>query len=378
MNRFDAHIQYALESVTLLNLVAKGTPYIERYLRDAAKKNNITISPRSEEVVRLLACIENEAFTAFSEEMETVRFYFQNVNDSMKSFGNVLLLTTDIVFPPHWKTVKNLEKYLSDMSEEQYLKDFCVEVSRYAGDMNPEDDDEKEFSYVDVFETIALMEESDSEKIRLQELFLHHREHLEKVLPLLKKAEGILKTYAKQLEAFGKQTVSYVQEELGESSFVSFMLNRLQNKEGSLGENRPCDVWINYFCPITIGVRLEGKTIEEAEGLGCVGVIYDASIPFAMVLEGRSKMEDDKAQRILKLLADKSKFYILTQTAKKEAYGAQLAAELGLSTATISHHTSALMDENLLNIEKVDTKIYYRANKDLIKSLLEYLEDKLL
>ena len=51
---------------------------------------------------------------------------------------------------------------------------------------------------------------------------------------------------------------------------------------------------------------------------------------------------------------------------------------LGLTTATISHHTTALLDQNLLSLEKVDTKIYYRTNPVMIRALIQYLQDTLL
>ena len=76
--------------------------------------------------------------------------------------------------------------------------------------------------------------------------------------------------------------------------------------------------------------------------------------------------------------ADKSKFEILSATVDKPAYGAQLASMLELTTATISHHTSALLDQNLLTLDKVDTKVYYRANPDMIRALINFVKKELL
>ena len=73
-----------------------------------------------------------------------------------------------------------------------------------------------------------------------------------------------------------------------------------------------------------------------------------------------------------------SPFEILSATMDKPAYGAQLASMLGLTTATISHHTSALLDQNLLTLDKVDTKVYYRANPDMIRALINFVKKELL
>ena len=92
----------------------------------------------------------------------------------------------------------------------------------------------------------------------------------------------------------------------------------------------------------------------------------------------RNTLSEEKVIAMLKLLADKSKFQILSATVDKSAYGAELANMLGLTTATISHHTTALLDQNLLSLDKVDTKIYYRTNPEMIRALIQYLQDKLL
>ena len=66
---------------------------------------------------------------------------------------------------------------------------------------------------------------------------------------------------------------------------------------------------------------------------------------------------------------DKSKFEILSYTSEKNAYGAELAEMLGLTTATVSHHTSELHIAGLLNIEKQGNKIYYSKNQQTIDNL---------
>ena len=89
-------------------------------------------------------------------------------------------------------------------------------------------------------------------------------------------------------------------------------------------------------------------------------------------------LTEERALTILKLLSDKSKLEILELTKNEAMYGAQLAGKLGLTTATISHHTSALFDQNLLHIEKVDSKIYFKQYQETIKALIRYLESTLL
>lgn len=64
-------------------------------------------------------------------------------------------------------------------------------------------------------------------------------------------------------------------------------------------------------------------------------------------------------------------------TSEKNAYGAELAEMLGLTTATVSHHTSELHIAGLLNVEKQGNKIYYSKNQKTIDNLLEYMQKRL-
>lgn len=58
-------------------------------------------------------------------------------------------------------------------------------------------------------------------------------------------------------------------------------------------------------------------------------------------------------------------------------YDAELAEMLGLTTATVSHHTSELHIAGLLNVEKQGNKIYYSKNQKTIDNLLEYMQKRL-
>ena len=82
--------------------------------------------------------------------------------------------------------------------------------------------------------------------------------------------------------------------------------------------------------------------------------------------------------QVLKLLADKSKFEILSYIRDKEAYGSELAQRLGLTTATISHHMSALLNANLAEMKRMDKRIYYTSNQKALEEALEYIKAQLL
>lgn len=74
---------------------------------------------------------------------------------------------------------------------------------------------------------------------------------------------------------------------------------------------------------------------------------------------------------VLKVLSDKTKLDMLAMLSREELYGSQLAERTGLTTATISYHIHQLTSLRLLHIVKRETRIYYRADQELIARYLD-------
>lgn len=82
---------------------------------------------------------------------------------------------------------------------------------------------------------------------------------------------------------------------------------------------------------------------------------------------------------VLKTLSDRSKFEILCLLSKKrQAYGAEIAKEMKLTTATISYHMQALINTHLIGVEKINNRLYYRINEEKLKEFLRHIEQKIL
>ncbi len=89
-------------------------------------------------------------------------------------------------------------------------------------------------------------------------------------------------------------------------------------------------------------------------------------------------IENNQMLEGLKALSDKSKLSILAHIRDKRSYGQALAKETGLSTATISHHMSALINCGFIHMERVENRIYYQMDKDSVKRFLKELSFYLL
>jgi DNA-binding transcriptional ArsR family regulator len=79
---------------------------------------------------------------------------------------------------------------------------------------------------------------------------------------------------------------------------------------------------------------------------------------------------------LFKSLADETRLNIISLLAEKTMYGNELAEKLNLSNATISHHVSKLLVNNIIQAKKEDNKLYYRLNKNKFeKKVLKSLEN---
>jgi DNA-binding transcriptional ArsR family regulator len=77
---------------------------------------------------------------------------------------------------------------------------------------------------------------------------------------------------------------------------------------------------------------------------------------------------------ILKNIADKTRFQILMLLKDKEMYGQEIADKIGITMATVSYHMSYLLISNMVLIDKVGHKGYYKLNKETLRRNVEFLK----
>lgn len=78
----------------------------------------------------------------------------------------------------------------------------------------------------------------------------------------------------------------------------------------------------------------------------------------------------DQIANDLKVIGDRRKFEILCMLKEKPMYGQEIADCLSLTTATVSHHMSQLIERKMVTIEKRDHRIYYSLSVDGIEELI--------
>lgn len=86
----------------------------------------------------------------------------------------------------------------------------------------------------------------------------------------------------------------------------------------------------------------------------------------------------DFLQLRLKSLGDNSKLQILASLKQSPKYNLEIAEQMGLTAATMSHHMNVLLACGLVGIEKKNGKVYYHLDQNNLQQLIKDLEQFLL
>ncbi len=112
---------------------------------------------------------------------------------------------------------------------------------------------------------------------------------------------------------------------------------------------------------------------EREDDFFYIGVLFE---PLKEITQ--TSTLEDKLCRTLRTIGDLRKFEILKLLADSPKYGQQLASLLDLSTATISHHMSLLMESGFVEIKRDANRIYYALNRKKLRDFIDELEAALL
>jgi len=90
------------------------------------------------------------------------------------------------------------------------------------------------------------------------------------------------------------------------------------------------------------------------------------------IIEENPGYDNQNLHEFLKCIADGTKLSILRLLKENPMYGSQLAEKLNLTGATISHHLSAMLNLEIISMEKKSNRVYCTINGEKIE---QYLDD---
>lgn len=130
------------------------------------------------------------------------------------------------------------------------------------------------------------------------------------------------------------------------------------------------------FTPTSIGLVSDAFFAQElgfSESLLlCVGVLFCAM--------GEAEASRDPVETLcapLKALSDRRRLQILFMLAKGPLYAQEIVRSTGLTGATVSHHMSELLNEELVDIQKEGVRFRYTLRRDRVQALLAALQREL-
>lgn len=112
-----------------------------------------------------------------------------------------------------------------------------------------------------------------------------------------------------------------------------------------------------------------GELINPNDGRAYIG-LYAKDL-YRLLEQAKSSQQN--LLPALKAISDGSKFEILRSLMRSPKYNLELAEELHLTAATVSHHMSVLLTLHLVSVEKKDGRVYYTLAKETLQQLITEL-----
>lgn len=368
IQEISQEINYLAEGVALLQHLGTGVDY-SRDVRDTMNKKYSNPFKDGLDKFDLLERIEHTARKAFEKDMPELKYYFDKAgSNDLSCAGNLVLLwdTSDKYF----QDTKEFAMYLDGLSEKDYCLKFGECLHGFYSSVQDSDKPKTEEPFA-VISYLMKMELKDEEKWKLQKIFFERKEHRQKALALLEKASTLLKGFSEELSGFSGTFKDYWTRELAGKNFAAYVKEtmNIDLEESPLGYR----VSPSFIRPNIVSYHAELDEDGTYLTPDCwrIGFLFGDDFDLLTHRANDAQGFDHYVTQVLKLLGDESKFKILSYIRDKEAYGSELANHLNLTTATVSHHMNALMSAGLVEIKRIDTRIYYTTNKTVLKDILD-------
>ena len=364
------------EAIMLLEFMASDVQPLEF-------KKKLTIqygisSELLEEPYGVPADLLEEVKKRLRAEMPLVKEYFTRYNkEGRLCKGAVTLLAQYNDFA---KPLDGHRESALGMSEEMRCYQFCqmIEVD---SDMDVDALSMRREDFRTLRELLDCLDRSDytpEQKWQIQWVFTHPKEAWEEVEPLVRTAMEVIEENEALWRPLAEEFCAYYREKLAEQSFEEYMMSESGFDIGENPKGRVLMPGIVECYSVFFG---EGSLQSEKDGELLPDVCHIGMALKRMGLAVFRNNPVDNRKRLvylLKVLADESKLEILTLLKERRRYGRELAKELNLTTATISHHMDMLVGFGLVTLNKEMNRIYYEIDENAIRKILEQTWELLL
>ena len=364
------------EAITLLEFMASDEKPLETKKRIIMKYG---ISPELlDEPFEVSAKLIDEVKKRLRTKMPLVKEYFTHYDESGRlSKGAVTLL---IQYNDFAKSLIGHKESALEMSEARRCYQFCQMIET-DGSMDVDTLSMKREDYRTLRDLLECLDRSDytpEQRWQIQWVFTHPKEAWDEVEPLVRAAMEVMEEKEALWRPLVEEFCNYYRKELANQSLEAYMMSELGF---DVGENPKGRILLPFIVDCYSLCFGEGSLQMEENGEPLPDVCYMGMALERIGLDIFRKCPVDNRKHmisLLKVLADESKLEILALLKERRRYSRELAKELNLTTATISHHMDKLKDCGLVIMNKEMNRIYYEIDENAIRKLLEQTWELLL
>lgn len=361
---FTKEINYLSET---LNLLKKE---VNKFQYDDLKNRVIRRYPNSSEILEqkidLISSISNKVYTSLSFKEDRLSFFFKHLNQNEICIADLLLLNSNNTLEP---LISSRLEYIKSLSYSKKIHEFAVVL----GSDDIAGNDKEDISVSSLEDLVTFINELDiaiEDKWNVQLSFLKMDELLDELTEILEASIISLKNYRSDIDTLIHGYSEYWETFIKNINILEYFSTTLKLDLGL--DYDKVNISPSLFGCNTIVFSLENKVSEK--NTIKIGILYDEN----MTIEYKPTCNPIEVYQNLKLLGDKSKFDILMYIKDKSAYGQELSKELNLSTSTISHHMSTLINARFVKVEQNLNRIYYSMNKENLKAFLDEVKSILI
>ena len=377
-------IDYLSEGIALLTCLGKDQPlkkYIDNYLYEANLDKKAFYEERKE-ALDFLFQVEKEAQKEFKKDQDLIAYYFGSSYEDEKTdcIGRIILLWEEFDHPDSL-TLEEYKKRLAKLSDEEYYIDFGTKIQFFNDNFRDYDTEDEPADKEAVLTSIVNSEFTEKQKLSFTDALVNHAEHLQKLFALIEKAVSLLQKHENEILSLYTIFTNYWEGKFGGKDPVEYFCGDNEDMRRVIcGNPFGHIITIELFHPFMKGFN---SSTDENGFLTPIimpmGILYCDAFPLDYRIDGKSNLDITVLYlSVLKQISHESRFEILSYTRDREAYGNELAEHLGLTNATVSHHTSLLQGTNLLKINPMGTQVLYSSNRETIKNCLDFLKKELL
>ena len=377
-------IDYLSEGIALLTCLGKDQPlkkYIDNYLYEANLDKKAFYEERKE-ALDFLFQVEKEAQKEFKKDQDLIAYYFGSSYEDEKTdcIGRIILLWEEFDHPDSL-TLEEYKKHLAKLSDEKYYIDFGTKIQFFNDNFRDYDTEDEPADKEAVLTSIVNSGFTEKQKLLFTDVLVNHAEHLQKLFALIEKAVSLLQKHENEILSLYTIFTNYWEGKFGGKDPVDYFCSDNEDMRRVIcGNPFGHIITIELFHPFMKGFN--SSTDENGFLTPIVmpmGILYCDAFPLDYRIDGKSNLDITVLYlSVLKQISHESRFEILSYTRDREAYGNELAEHLGLTNATVSHHTSLLHGTNLLKINPMGTQVLYSSNRETIKNCLDFLKKELL